>query len=310
MNGNSESQGEDLRPISQTLSKLCEPKAGPKVSQVSQEKRIEECQCDSCGGKFQGEITVYMIGTRPREHRPWECPACKEKREAEDEKERQEYLVQARQGEREKWRERSGIPAWLLNRTFDNFEPGFQDKAFKLCRKYAEGFKVEEAQGCHSLILYSPRPGVGKTHLMVAIANFIIDHWNGEPGEIFQPIRFESGPGLVRRIRATFNLRRDDVVHEREEDIYNELRGVSLLMLDDVGKEKPSDFTRELYWFIINERVASGLPVLMTCRLPLWGENSLKDLMTEDTVDRLYGMTGGKVETLTGESYRRHKRVA
>jgi len=277
---------------------------------MKQEKQFEECQCESCGNKFQGEVTVYMLGGRPREHRPWECPCCKEKREAEEEKERQEYLVKARREERELWRQRSGIPEGLINRTFDNFEPGRQDKALKVCRKYAEGFKVEEAKGYRSLILYSPSPGVGKTHLMVAIANFIIANWNGEPGQIFRPIRFESGPGLVRRIRATYNLRRDDVEHEREEDIYHELRGVKLLMLDDVGKENPSNFTRELYWYIINERVASGLPVVMTCRLPLEGKQSLKELMTEDTVDRLYGMAHGHVEILQGESYRTLKKVA
>jgi hypothetical protein len=41
--------------------------------------------------------------------------------------------------------------------------------------------------------------------------------------------------------------------------------------------------------------------------LPL---DELVELMGEDTVDRLYGMTGGQIETLTGESYRRKKRVA
>ena len=62
-------------------------------------------------------------------------------------------------------------------------------------------------------------------------------------------------------------------------EIYEKLKGVRLLILDDVGKEKPSDFTRELYWYLINERVASALPVVMTCRLPLEGNNSLQELM-------------------------------
>ena len=93
-------------------------------------------------------------------------------------------------------------------------------------------------------------------------------------------------------------------------DIYNELRGLRLLLLDDVGKEKPSDFTRELYWYLINERVSCGLPVVMTCRLPLEGKDSLTELMGVDTVDRLYGMTGGYIEILEGTSYRNSNRVA
>ncbi len=253
---------------------------------------------------------MSQIGGRIRELKPWECPSCKQKREIEAEKERQEYLVGARQEQKKEWRQQSGIPEGLINRTFDNFDSGWQDKALRTCRKYAQGFKVEQASGYRSLILYSTKPGVGKTHLMIAIANFIIDAWNGEPWQISTPILFESGPGLVRRIRATYNLPRDDVKHEREEDIYQELRGVRLLMLDDVGKEKPSDFTRELYWYIINERVASGLPIVMTCRLPLEGKPSLKELMTEDTVNRLYGMAHGYVEVLEGESYRTRMKVA
>jgi len=272
--------------------------------------RTEECECHTCGTRFEGEVSTYVIAGRTREFWPWECPACKEKREAEEERERQAYLEEARREEREKWRRQSGISDDLMNRTFGNFENSWQDRSLKVCRKYAEGFKLEEARGYRSLILHSEKPGLGKTHFMVSIANYIIDNWNGEPGRLACPIRFESGPGLVRRIRATYNLPQADWNHEREEDIYAQLRGVKLLMLDDVGKEKPSDFTRELYWYVIDERVKSGLPIVMSCRLPLEGENSLEKLMGEDTVDRLYGMTHGHIETLKGQSYRRIKGVA
>ena len=277
---------------------------------MSQEKPTKEIQCESCGNTFLGEATVSMLGSPPREWWPWECPTCEEKHKLEVERGHQEYLVQARPEERKLWRQRSGVPDGLINRTFANFEAGCQDKALKICRKYAEGFKVEEPQGYRSLILYSPSPGVGKTHLMVAVANFIIDHWEGEPNQIYKPICFQSGPGLVRRVRATYNLSRDESKHEREMDVYDDLRGVCLLMLDDVGKEKPSDFTRELYWYVINERVASNLPVVMTCRLPLEGNESLVELMGVDTVDRLYGMTRGHMEILEGASYRKRHQVA
>jgi len=275
--------------------------------QMNQKIQVEQCLCRTCGAPFEGEVTTYLMGGREREFRPWECPTCKEKREAEEAAEREEYLRVARAEQRERWRKLSSIPGYLLTRTFDSFQAGCQDKALKNCHRYAEEFDLDNPTGYRSLILYSPKPGVGKTHLMVAVANYVIDHWNGEPGQIYRPIVFERGPGLVRRIRATYNLRDGDNYHEREENIYNELRGAKLLLLDDVGKEKPSDFTRELYWYLIDERVTSGLPVVMTCRLSL---DSLAELMGEDTVDRLYGMTGGQAETLTGESYRKQKRVA
>ncbi len=260
-------------------------------------------------------MTIYYIGGSERRVKPRECPACKEKSEAEAAAERAEWLQAVRVKQRERWRGQTGIPEHMLGRcTFDSFEPGYQDKALKNCRRYAEGLNLDDPRGYRSLILYSPKPGVGKTHLMVAIANYAINCWNGEP-EVDRwsspvtrcPIKFEKGPGLVLRVRATYSIRDRDNQHEREEDIYRELKGMKILLLDDVGKEKPSDFTRQLYWSIIDERVTGGLPVVMTCRLPL---DSLAELMGEDTVDRLYGMTGGQIETLSGESYRRLKRVS
>ena len=273
----------------------------------NQTTQVELCHCETCGSDFEAEVTTYHIGGRDRIVRPLECPVCKAMREAEEAREREEDLKAAWSEEKERWRRKSGIPAYLLTRTFDNFDSGREGKALRNCRKYAEGFNFKEPWGYRSLILYSAKPGVGKTHLMIAIANYVVDNSSGEPGQRRRPIVFEKGPGLVRRIRATYGLREKDNYQEREEDIYNELRGARLLLLDDVGKEKPSDFTRELYWYLVDERVTSGLPVVMTCRLPL---DSLAGLMGEDTVDRLYGMTGGSVETLTGESYRRQKRVA
>ncbi len=302
-----------LESVDSILNRL-EPTNGKKP-QTNQTAQVEECRCETCSATFQAEVTTYHIGGRERVVRPWECPPCREKREAEAAAEREEWLKTARAEQRERWWRQTGIPEHLLNRsTLDNFEPGYQDKALKNCRRFAEGLNLDDPGGYRSLILYSPVPGVGKTHLMVAIANYVIDHWNGEP-EVDRwgnpatrcPIRFEKGPGLVLRVRATYSIRDKDNHHEREEDIYNELKGVKLLLLDDVGKEKPSDFTRQLYWSVIDERVTSGLPLVMTCRLSL---DSLAELMGEDTVDRLYGMTRGRVETLTGESYRRQKKVA
>jgi len=296
----------ELESIGNVLGRIQSRTNGEKP-QTNQTTQLEECRCETCGTTFESEVTTYFIGGRERQVKPWECPGCKEKREAEEAAEREEYLKVARGEQRERWRRQTGIPDYLLTRTFGNFERGYQDKALKNCLKYAQGFNLDDAKGYRSLILYSSTPGVGKTHLMVSIANYVIEHWNGEPGQLNRPIRFEKGPNLVRRVRATYSIRDKDNQHEREEDIYNELKGVKLLLLDDVGKEKPSDFTRDLYWSIIDERVTRGLPVLMTSRLPL---DSLGELMNPDTVDRLYGMTGGQVETLSGESYRRLRRVA
>lgn len=269
-----------------------------------QQSKIEQCVCKSCGAKFEGEVITYYVFKPPREFRSPECPSCKEKRLQAEEKERQQETNYRRATTKATWRARCGIPDYLQMKTFKNFDKRMQTKAYQAALKWANEFDLDKPRGYPSLLLYSDRPGVGKTHLQVAIVNYLIDSWQGSNFRQRSPIYFASGPALVRRIRNTYNIP-EGRAHEREEDVYNELSGVALLLLDDVGKEKPSDFTRELYWYVIDERLKSGLPVVISSRLPLEGEDSLVDLMGTDTVDRLYGMTQGNVWELRGESYRR-----
>jgi DNA replication protein DnaC len=274
-------------------------------------KKTETCICEKCGVEFEG--TVWY---REEKKFQWSrhCPDCSAAIEAEEARLAAEEYKQEQISVREKWRSQCGIPQGEP-KTFENFEVTFHRKSVQKCKEYAEAFDYR-GKGLPSLILYSSVPGVGKTHLLEAIGNHIISAWDGDPHSAIMPILFLSGPGLVRRIRATYNRRetREGPPPETEADIYEQLRGIPLLMLDDVGKEKPSDFTREVYWYIIDERVKNRLPVALTSRLPLEPKgpkgDSLVQLMGEDTVDRLYGMTGGVVIDMPGPSYRRRKGVA
>lgn len=273
------------------------------------EKKTEDCQCEECGSLFQGEVTIYKRFTPPREIRPRECPKCRAERQEREEKEREQLLEEQRKGVREYWRRACGMPAELLAKTFENFEQRYQKAARKVALDWVKDFNLDSPRGYPSLIFYSAIPGVGKGHLMAAIVNYTLDNWQGNPERGRLPIRFESGPSLVRRIRATYNIRREDDVHEREDEVYQSLAGVPLLLLDDVGKESPSNFTRETYWYIIDERVKSGLPVIISSRLEFEGERSLETLMGEDTVSRLYGMTRGDFIEMEGKDYRRIKGI-
>ncbi len=272
--------------------------------------RVEECECKTCGAKFQGEVTTYLFMRPPKEYRPSECPACRAIREAEEKAEEERELETLRAALRKQWIRTCGIPSQFQGMTWEDLDPDYQGKAQKLCRQWAEKFDLD-APGGSSLILFSPGPGVGKTLLCSLVGTQVINSWKGDPSVTRCPIRFETGPRLGQRIRATFNLPGDDLHHEREEDVYRELRGVKLLILDDVGKEQPRSyrFTQELYWYLIDERVKAQLPVLINSRLPLTGEGSLEGPMGKDTVDRLYGMCRGKVIILKGESYRRLKKI-
>jgi len=276
------------------------------------EKRTEECTCSNCHATFEGEVEVYLFVDPPREFRDRECPECKAAREADELRQEEEDMNRQRGLVRQRWVRESGIP-WNLNASrFLDLDKTYAPKARRLCLEWAKGFSLDRPGDSPSLLLHSKVAGVGKTTLMTCIASHIFEGWQGQPGVARCPVKFESGPGLVRRIRATWNLPDEGPRHEREEDVYNQLRGVPLLMLDDVGKEQPRSyrFTQEMYWYIVDERVKAGLPLVLNSRLPMAGQDSLEDLMGKDTVDRLYGMCRGHMVEIEAQSYRRLKGIA
>lgn len=327
--GELEPIGDILAEAKKTPSPQCAREVG-KLNEAGRtphmEKKWDECVCQECGGKFNGEITVIKIpGTimapgnnypfvpkprPPREYRPEYCPACQEKFQKDQQEEQQREMSEQKRRMVENWRKTSGITRGLAGKTFENFDKRRQVDAYKDALEWAREFDLESPAGYPSLLLYSAEPGLGKTHLMVSIANYLFDNWDGVPGRQKSPILFVKGPELVRRIRWTYHRPSGDYQHEREEDIYQTITGVPLLLLDDVGKETPSMFTRDVYWYIIDERLTNCLPVIITSRLPFEGEVSLEELMGKDTVDRLYGMTRGELTEMTGSSYRREKDVA
>ena len=257
-------------------------------------------------------MTTFYFVEPPREIRASECPECQEKSEAAEkdatEKERRLKVLALRKS----WLDTCGIPPVFRDTRFKDLDSGYQARPQSVCRKWARSFMIEDPRASRSLLLYSATPGVGKTVLMSCIAGQVIDEWDGDPDRARCPVRFVSGPELVRRIRATFDVLPEGQYHEREVDVYRQFARVNVLMLDDVGKEQPRSyrFTQEMYWYIIDARVKAGLPIVINSRRPLTGEDSLEELMGVDTVDRLYGMTGGEITELSGSSYRKMKRIS
>ncbi len=276
------------------------------------ETRTEECTCSTCSKPFEGKVDVYLFADPPREFRDRECPECAAAREADERRQEAEEMNRQRGVVRQRWVKESGIP-WHLNASrFQDLDRAYSREAQRLCLEWVRGFSIDKPGSSPSLMLFSKEAGVGKTTLLTCMASHIFEGWQGKPSRARCPVKFESGPGLVRRIRGTWDLPADGPRHEREEDVYNQLRGVPLLMLDDVGKEQPRSyrFTQEMYWFIVDERVKAGLPLVLNSRLPLTGKNSLEDLMGKDTVDRLYGMCKGEIVEIEAQSYRRQKGLA
>jgi len=92
------------------------------------------------------------------------------------------------------------------------------------------------------LLLEGP-PGVGKTHLAVAVLKQVMDS-SGARG-LFYDTR-----DLLRIIRSTY----DPSIRATERDILRPVMQADLLVLDDLGAEKTSEWVEETMNLIVNTR--------------------------------------------------------
>jgi len=145
-----------------------------------------------------------------------------------------------------------------LSYKFDNFEINNSNKkVFNNLKNYSE--KLVSNIEKKGLILVGNN-GVGKTHLACSIANKFIE--NGIP------VIYGTLINLLAELRNSYEI--DNNISEME--IIKLYENVDLLIVDDLGKEKPSEWGLEKLFTIINSRYENNLPVIITTN---YNHNSL-----------------------------------
>lgn len=212
-----------------------------------------------------------------------------ERQEAERQRARIESIIGA-----------SGLGRRFLNRRFDNYNLTEENtEGFTLAKGYAEAFTLfkddQEIQEKNGLLIHGPK-GTGKTHLAAAIANDLMRQG--------VPVVFATMIDLLAKIKDSF----DRKAGASEEDILRLYKTCDLLIIDDLGKEQPTEWALTKIYSIINARYEDYRPIIVTTN---YAPDELVsrmtppsgDKMTADaTIDRIIEMTSAI--NLGGESWR------
>ncbi len=166
-------------------------------------------------------------------------------------------------------------------------------------RRYLEAelgktsIKAEDVEKIYTtrkgLYLHGP-VGTGKTYIAYAIKHHLENHPTNA-----KRVRFHNATELLASIR-----------HDIEADPYSRTHIVDkilesrlLLIIDDLGAEKPTEWVAETLYRIINHRYENEIPVIVTSNLSL---DQLAQRIGDRTASRLGELC--EVVELTGEDRR------
>ena len=140
----------------------------------------------------------------------------------------------------------SGIDRRYWYATLETFEPrDGKREALAWCRGW----------DCRRSVVLQGDVGRGKTHLGVALLHLAIERG--------LPARFVSVAGFMDELKARFGDRSD----EQSEAHFSRVANVHVLMLDDLGREQETPWTRERMSTLLDTRYRKQAPTIVTTNL-------------------------------------------
>ena len=145
------------------------------------------------------------------------------------------------------------------NMTFESFKPGGRGLKGELKQNLEGAYRaaLNFAESLDGWMVIMGPPGRGKTHLAASIAHY--HRSRGRDG------LFILVPDLLDYLRSTYALD----ARITYDELFNKVRSISLLVLDDYGEQAATPWAKEKLYQIINYRYNGRLPTVITTALPL-----------------------------------------
>jgi DNA replication protein DnaC len=198
---------------------------------------------------------------------PSGCPVCaSDKREMEELERKRWQFAMIQKGS-------ARIPKRFADKTFADYRADRPEQQIALdaCVDYVDDFSKNRRDGRCMLLL--GKVGTGKTHLAIAAINFLIE-------ECSVRAIYRTVGTVISDIRATFS----DRSGASEAHIMAEIIGADLLVLDEVGATKQSEFELATLFSIINGRYEQCRPTIIVSNL---APGELNDALGARCVDRI-----------------------
>lgn len=147
------------------------------------------------------------------------------------------------------------VPRRYHNKTLETFRPELhKGRGYDMAVRYVSRFEELKKETTNGLAFIGP-PGTGKTHLAYAILNALLPR--------VRSAICGSVPDLMEMLRP-----RDEDRKVGEQRLHA-LKTSELVILDDLGAERESDWVTERLFMIINARYNEQLPTVITSNAEL-----------------------------------------
>ena len=223
--------------------------------------------CDN-HGEYTGTVS-YILGRQLKSY----CPKCSEERAAEEAKRSAESAAILKQYRISEKLGAAAIPLRFKHKSLSDYiaETDRQKHALSVCREYAENFSEHYRSG--RCVMLMGLPGTGKTHLACGVANHLIR-------EAGRTAVYRTVGGMLIEIKSSYDRSYD----HSERQVMEGLTTPDLLVLDEIGATKPTEFELATLFSVINSRYEQQLPTMIASNLP---PRELAGAIGDRCVDRL-----------------------